>query len=443
MTRRFRNALAGAFALLAVPACGAGAAPLHRAQAVDRALANSPEAAADRAATREAARLVDVAGSYQHHPRLAVESAGDGFGPVGADNFTLRLGVTQEFDVHGQRGARREVASAEAGLVEAETMGTTHSLGRRAELAFGMLLVEKRRVGLADSMAATSGRVVAAARRAAQRETISPYSLRQLELDDSRLRGMAARARAARADAEAALRGLLLAAPDETFEPVDDLDGGPWRLPADSLVEVALTVRHDVLEARARENLRSAETDLAAREGRPGPEVELFIEHDRDFFAGDELGGAPTDEGGAGATHGKTLVGAGLSLPLFFSQPQAWAGGRSAIEESRARAARVGLEARVPIEVRAACDRLATAQERAALLDDALVNVDRDLALLESAYREGRIDLDTYLAQRNRFLEAAAAALDARADIEEARSALAQATGLSHASLATALGGDR
>jgi outer membrane protein TolC len=443
MTRRLRDIRPGLVAVLALVAfaCRASAEPLDRAEAVARALARSPEVAADRAATREASRLVDAAGAYPHNPRLAVETSGDGFGPIGAENLTFRLGLSQEFDVHGTRGARRDVATAEAAILDAETVGRLHALGRRTEEAFGVLLVERRRVALSDSMARASARVVEAARRAARQETISPYALRQLELDDARLREATARARAGQTAAEGTLRALMLADPAESIEPVDDLDDATWRLPADSLSDVALTVRHDVLEARAREALRGAEVLLSSREGRPGPEVELFVEHDRDQL--EEAPEPVVDDHAGEGRHSVTRVGAGLQVPLLFFQPQTWPGERNAIAEARARAARVTLEARIPIEVRAACDRVAAAQERAALLKDALARVDEDRRLLEAAYREGRVDLDTYLAQRNRLVEAAAAGLDARAALEEARSALAQATGLTHVALATALGGPR
>ena len=116
MTRRLRDVHPGLVAVVALVACAvapglrapswAEAQPLDRAGAVARALARSPEATADRAATREAARLVDVAGAYPHNPQFALETSGDGFGPVGAENFTFRLGLSQERDVHGTRGAR-------------------------------------------------------------------------------------------------------------------------------------------------------------------------------------------------------------------------------------------------------------------------------------------------------------------------------------------------
>jgi len=90
-----------------------------------------------------------------------------------------------------------------------------------------------------------------------------------------------------------------------------------------------------------------------------------------------------------------------------------------------------------------AVDRLMrahAAQERFAILAGALTRAGEDRRRLESAYREGRVDLEPYLAQRNRLVEAAEAEIDALAAIEEARSELARATGLTHSSLSAALG---
>jgi len=442
MSSSFPGFAAGACALglVAFVAPFASAAPLERADAVARALERSPEAAADRAAVGEAGRLALAAGAYPHNPRLAFEASGDGIGPFAADDRTLRLALSQELDVHDARGARRAVAGAEAVLLEAEAQGHAHALGRRTEEAFGALLVERRRADLADSVAGASARIVTAARRAARQEAISAYALRRIELDDATVRERTARARGGREEAEATLRALLLAAPDEAIEPVDDLERGPWRLPADSLTAVALAKRHDVLEARAREGLRATETRLLAREGRPGPEIELFVERARERVDADAFGGSLDGVlGFDGFATEATTVGAGVALPLPFFARSAWATGKGTIEEARARAERLRIEARVPIEVRAACDRLAAAQERAAILRAALVRAGDDRRRLESAYREGRLDLDGYLAQRNRLVEAEEAELDARADIEAARGALSHATGLSHAALAAAL----
>jgi outer membrane protein TolC len=446
MSRRLRDPGPGlvvaACALVASVATTALAQPLDRAAAVARALERSPEAAADRVAVREAGRLAEAAGAYPHNPRLAVEAGGDGIGPLAADSRTLRLAVSQELDVHGARGARRGVARAEAAVLEAEALGHAHALGRRTEAAFGELLVERRREALADSLALASTRIAGAARGAARREAITPYTLRQLELDHARAREAAARARGGREAAEATLRSLLLAEPAEAIEPVDDIDERPWRLPVDSLTAIALTRRHDVLEARAREELRAAETRLLSRDGRPGPEIELFVERSRDRVDAEAFGGTLDGVPGFdGFEDESTVVGAGLALPLPFFRPNAWATGKGTIEESRARAGRLWIEARVPIEVRAACDRVAAAQERAAILGTALDRAAEDRRRLETAYREGRVDLDGYLSQRGRLVDAAEAELDALAAIEQARSELAQATGLTQAALSAALGG--
>ena len=421
--------------------CAAQSEVLDRTTAVARALARSPEAAADRAAVGEAGQLVAKAGSYPHNPRLAFEAEGDGPGPWG-ESRAYRLGVSQELAVGGARSSRRDVAGAQASVLSAEVLGHAHALGRRTEEAFGVLLVERRREALAESLATAGARGTAAARRARERETITPYALRQLELDDARTRESAARARGAREAAEATLRALLLSPANEEIDPLDDLAEAPWHLPADSLAAVALTVRHDVLEARAREQLSGAEVRLAAREGRPGPEIGLFVERARDRVEADAFGPPLTGVSGFdGFTDEATTLGAEVAFPLPLFRPTAWAEGRGQIEEARARGTRQWIEARVPIEVRAACDRLAAAQERAAILQAALEPTAGDGRLLEAAYREGRIDLESYLVQRDRLVAAAAAELDALADVEEAKSELGHATGLTRATLSNALSG--
>ncbi|MGH7726696.1 MAG: TolC family protein [Candidatus Eiseniibacteriota bacterium] len=418
----------------------ATAAVLDRASAVARALDRSPEARVDQDAVASASRLENVAGVYPFNPRLDFEAGGDFIGPLGADRSSLRLEVSQEIDTRGERGARRAVASAESELTRASADGHVHALGRRTEEAVSRLLIAHRRAVLADSFGAASARIVATARRAGRQEAISPFTLRQIEIDDARVRDRATAARAEVSQAEGDLRALLLLAPDESIELADDLDGRSWECRAESLSTVALAGRHDVLEAGALEKMRLAEAGLTTREGRPGAEVSLFVERERDRVPGDDFIGVPPGASTFDGFEDDTWIfGAGLSVPLPLFQKNKWQSGRSDIEAARAGAARRRLEARIPSEVRAACDRLALAQERERILGESLSHADGDRELLEAAYREGRIDLDVYVARRNRILESADARLDALAATEAARIELALVTGVTYEELGRAL----
>lgn len=427
-------AMLAMLALLLAPAgrpLPVAAATFDRAGAVARAIEHSPEAGVDREAIARASEFEQLAGAYPFNPRVEVEGAG------GAHGSGFRLGVSQELDTRGEGGARKSVARAESQLTQAAANGHAHALGRRTEEAVSRVLLARRRVALADSFAVASDRIVQSARRAARAEAISGFTLRQIELDDARVRDRGTVAEAELRQSEALLREILLLPPDEPLDLEDDLDDPLWRCAPDSLAQVAVQTRHEVLEATALEDMRTAETGLAAREGRPGPEVRLFVEHERDLLpTGHTTGPSLADEH---IEHRAWMVGAGLELPLPLFQKNAWSTSRSGVEAARAGAVRRRIESRVPIEVRAACERLDLAQAREQLLAASLGRSREDRVPLEAAYREGRIDLESYLAQRNRLLEAAEAHVDALAETEDARIDLARVTGLSYADLARAL----
>ncbi len=303
----------------------AAAQPYDRAAAVARALDRAPEAAADRAVRDESAALIDAAGGALSNPRLSLEGEGDGVGPLGADDRTIRLGLAHEFDVYGRRGARRELARAEGVVTEAAVGEREAALAVRTSEAYGALLLARRRAGLADSLAAAGVRLVAAAREARRRETISPYALRVLARDEAHLADAALRARGAAVAAEAALRALLLAAPEEPLELVDDLDGSPWTCAPETLTARALAAHPLLREARAAEGQLEAESALLAREGRDAPELELFVASEREHVDGEAFG--PTIDSIPdfdGFSTSGTIFGAGITVPLPFPRTNAW-----------------------------------------------------------------------------------------------------------------------
>ncbi len=440
---------ARSFAVVAIVAaglCGAltptAAQQVNRATAVTRALERAPEAAADRAVRNESAALIDAAGGALANPRLSLEGEGDGVGPFGAEDRLLRLGLSQELDVHGRRGARRELARAEGAVTEAAVSERETALATRTSEAYGALLLARRRVALADSLAAASTRLVAAARDAQRRETVSPYALRVLARDEARLADDALRARGAAAAADAALRSLLLATPDEPLVLVDDLDEAAWTCTPDTLTARALAAHPALREARAGEQQLGAESALLAREGRAAPEFELFVVNERAHVEGEAFG--PTIDavpGFDGFSTAHTIFGAGITVSLPFAHTNAWESSRARLSTVRAAAQRRRLEAGIAPAVRAACATLAAAQERVVLHAFGVAEAGEDGVRLATAYREGRVDLDAYLAQRDRLAATLTARLDAIADAEAARTELSRVSGLDPVTLAAFLGG--
>ena len=406
--------------------------PISRAAAVDRALHMSPELQA-RLSVEEQARLgLVVPRLFNPQARLEVEGDRAGFG----GDYVRKFSVEQELDLRGERGARRSVASANLALARAERAARTQEIRLAVEREVGRWLTFRRRISLLDSLSTHAESLLTAARVAVRRETLQPFTERQLALDVAQLEGDRQNIAGSLAAEEARLRTLLLWPPGQELSFIDDLDRAEWRCEPDSLVAQAFRSRADMARASSEESLRVAELNFERRTGGVNPTLGVSLAREKSSFDGaDFTGRSEVTSGLTGLSKAETRLGLSLALPLPLSyrhQPEI---ARAAVEASRARADRLALSARVRADVEGACATVAATQRRAAAAREPARGATDDLGRVEAAYREGRIGLQEYLTFRARLIEAGLRYLDALQALEDARADLAASVGLDMATL--------
>lgn len=384
------------------------------AQARARARQVSPALEAARQTVAAAHGLERQAGAFTN-PTLSYgyESAGQG----GALNSQSIAALEQPIELTGVRGARREAASLAREATEARLLTARAELDYQVTRAYAAAVAAERRAALAEQAAGAFQR---ARRQSAERLAagdVSGYEARRIALEAARYAGVRAEAVLERGRARLVL-GELVSVPADSLV----LAGLPGALPAvesvlsaDSIAELALRARPEVVAAQLEAAVAQAAARAARRERIPVPVASVGFKTER-LAGGGRLDGL--------------VAGVALPLPLWDRR-----GGASAAAEADARGRDALLEAERRRAVREAADAygaLRAAETQLAALQPAVgAEAAAALRAAETAYAEGAITLVEWLDAVRAYQEAEAsyAALQAEAIVR--RAALERATGVS------------
>ena len=376
------------------------------------------------------------------------------------------VGITQEIEIAGQRGARRAAGAANVDRAQAALLDAIRVTIGDLDRAFYRLVAATQRSLLADSVLALNARLADVASRQLTAGDISQleYNLATVEYGRSRARGLAARRE--REDATSELRRLLALPADASIAPVIDLpavgdttrrplitdnaakmpasaatigqgiaarsSAQPARaepngsrlpspadsLPIDSLTALAIARRPDLLERAAAARRALAQASLARRQAFPN------------------LALRASSERLEGSDNRVLRPGIGITLPAFNLN-------RGEIQARRAEAEQAELEraaliARIRIDVRRALTTYrAAAAEADVLARTVLVPARDNRRLLEVAYRSGKVGLPVLLLIRNQVIDAEQEYWEAWLAEHVALADLRQATGENLASAMT------
>lgn len=353
----------------------------------------------------------------QFNPELALQSVGASGGEA-ARPFELVL--TEEIEWAGQRGLR--IAAARMGRTRA--FAVVQDAGRltlaSASAGFYRTLAAQRRLEVARDALALTERLISAVRIQLSEGEVSTLEANLAEIEAGRARGRVLTARRAETSASLELKLLLGLNPDTPVRLTTNAQGTavavsaePFVLPVldeDSLVALALAQRPDLAANAAA--VREIET--------------LTVLARRSLFPNLRLGAAME----RGPSGGSTEIGPaiGLSIPVFNRS-------QGLVDQRRALTAQARLEQhaavlRVRSDVTEAVRAYRTASEEVALYETSVVRPAREnIALLEIAYREGKIALPTLLLLRNQLLDAEFGYWDAWLAQRESLVRLESATG--------------
>lgn len=319
------------------------------------------------------------------NPQASLELPGAATGG-GAGEYEASL--TQEVEWAGQRGAR--VRAAGFGVQRADLTvrnAARITLGDVSNAYFDTYAA-RQRLQLAEEVLNLNEQLLRAVRIQLREGEVSALEANLAEVELGRARARVLAARRELTSAELQLKRLTGLSPDQPIR----LPGSvPAAAPAtatgrDSLVALALGRRPDLVAQRTAVLESQALSDLARREGRPNVSVGVLARREGD---------------------GDPSVGLGVSVPFpVLNRNQ----GRLA--EQQARTSQAELQARavelaVRSEVTDALRTYQTATEEETVYAASVLQPTREnRALLEIAYREGKIDLATLLLVRNQLLDA-------------------------------------
>lgn len=380
----------------ATPAQSGGAADsvtLTLREAQRLAVRQNPSFLADAQASAIARAQLRQARLPAFNPEAEVRLPGLATGG-GAGDYELAL--MQNVEWAGQRGlrsaaGRQGVSRADFGVRNAARLAVVE-----ASIAFYTALAAQRRLALAEEALVLNERLQSAVRIQLREGEISALESNLAEIEGGRARARVLAARRELTAAEADLRIATGLGGSGPLRLVDEVPPAPsaGQLQADSLVAFALVRRPDLAEAQAGMQELETLTRLARREALPAVRVGVVAE--RADGEGDPRVG----------------IGVGMAIPLLNRNQGRIAERRAEAEQASLR--RRAVEARVQQQVVQAARAYAAASEEAAVYETAVLQPAREnRALLETAYRAGKIDLPTLLLVRNQLLDAEAGYWDA------------------------------
>jgi cobalt-zinc-cadmium efflux system outer membrane protein len=348
------------------------------------ALRQSPAFLAEAQETAVAGGQLRQARVYNLNPEFELRTPGAASG--GLDQYELFLG--QEIEWAGQRGAR--IAAARIGVERAQS--AVQNSARRAlgdvSQAFYRALAAQRRLSVARQLATLNQQLLTATRIQQREGEISTLEANLAEIEVGRANARVLAAERETSTALLELQRLTGIDPARDTRVAEEIAPAPpsLALNPDSLVALALARRPDLAaQTRALEQSRAL-TDLARREAIPNVRVGAIAEHDAD---------------------GSSRVGVGISLPIpVWNRNQGTIVERQALTrqaELLRRATDLDVRTQVTTAVRA---YRAASAERGVYEGDVLQPARQNQALLETAYRAGKIGLTTLLLVRNQLLDA-------------------------------------
>jgi cobalt-zinc-cadmium efflux system outer membrane protein len=319
-----------------------------------------------------------------------------------------------EIEIAGQRRKRIEEAESHLTRVEAEVADVERLLTARVEEAFYRTLYLRRRADLFGQVEELNRRMRDASEERFQSGEAAKSEANLGVVRHAQSRRDALAAARDHANAVRELEALIGAAPLGNTQPRGDLEApAATRLAAQDLVETAWRARPDLRARDAELRRLAAQTALTRRLRVPNPTLSGFY-----------------DEEAESATGRDRIFGGAVSIPLpVFDRQQgeitALAGARLQAEHRKA-AARLAVEAEVRQALAAYEAALATLR---AFEAGALQRIDETFGLIESAYREGKIDLLQLVVAQNDLVGARFSHLDTLWDSWQARIALERAVG--------------
>jgi len=299
--------------------------------------------------------------------------------------FQPGISLSQEFEIGGQPGYRREAARRNLEKVGFEVSDFGRTLRFRITELFLKLLNGKAKINQAEQIVDLKNRLYEASKDRLAAGDIPGVQLAIAEFELNRAKSELISLQREYEEILSRLSTDLVLEKEESVEPVGDLTHAPLAASLDELLKSALEKRPDVAALDQEKRVTEAEELLTRAERIPNIKFGMFYEKD--------------DK--------DNIVGGRVSIPLpFFDRKQ----GERREALSRKRIANLNYIQRrqaLEKEVRAAFTRFKLAERDISFYPEgAMKKFDESLELYQRAYQEGAIDLADAILFQNQVVEA-------------------------------------
>lgn len=362
------------------------------------------------------------------NPALELEGVSD-FLTAKSGEGALQLSLTQELELGGQRGYRKDIAEAHVGLAESEVTAAERTVVRETRLAFGTLLYAQEQISFLQVIEDLTKAIRDVGEKRRNEGFIPASEYTFLNLDYTRAKVARLKAETALNDARIQLANLLGMASADSVEVSGDLSFQSLSLPEDSLLSLSVANRTELQQVRLIQKTVRLERGLAFRERIPNLNLSAFYSREKTVFAAENFVGAP--QGIQGLRDVDHLFGVRLSFTLPVIDRRRAQISRAVAEADVAGTSEQRILQQIRLEVSNAYRNLKRAEQAFEITKQTLPAADSVFQLLRTAYSEGRVAVDAYLTQKDRLLQARSDYLEAYAAYSQARAQLEEAVSLS------------
>ncbi len=346
-------------------------------EAIELALAKNPQLLTERRELDFALAQRTTAGQWAVNPILET-GAGRALPFTGTEDYGVRIGVTQEFELGGKRQWRIEVAEANLERVVAGISDAERTVRADVAATYYESVMWDQLVSLRTASEEIAVRLLEASQAMFDANQIPEVELDLVRLQRQRTRDENMVTSARRRAARLRLAALLGEPSRADLLLVGSLAADPESPDREQLLTSARELRPDLVALWAR--VRAAEAQIRLEEARvwPNPEFGLFYERDAQFI----------DQ----SSSRDDLLGFELRVPIPFLNRR-----RGEIEQARSelfilQASLADLDRQIERDIDLALTRLELAEQRVEIYEQELNRLsESNVQQLERAFRAGEV----------------------------------------------------
>lgn len=333
--------------------------------------------------------------------------------PGSGNTSDSQVQLSQEVEVAGQRGLRREEAARNIARVEAQLKDRERVVTGHVTRAFFQALTLKERLTLRKQVEELNRRIrdASKARFEAGVAPIMESNLAEIRYGESRKKTYVAAA--SFQNAVLGLRRLLGWESDRSVQLAGELRTSPEPILLSDLLQRGRTERPDLLAVKTEVSRVEADIDLTRRLIVPNPTIQGFYQ---------------TETEGSGRA--SEMVGGGISIPLaLFDRKQGelvTLGG----ELNRSRHQTVAVTRNIEREIETAFQAYEAARKSVEVFEaEVLERIEDNFRFVEISYREGKIGLLQLIVVQDGLIAAQLSYVDSLGQFRTAEADLTQAVG--------------